>query len=91
MIDRLVSADVAFDDGSVVSAAKAGDVDVAVAIANNARRSGEWKDIKTLLLERATRERDTADKLEAKEMGSYATADEHRAMAQGLETAAGLL
>ena len=91
LIDRLVSADVAFDDGSVVSAAKAGDVDVAVAIANNARRSGEWKDIKTLLLERATRERDTANKLEAKEMGSYATADEHRAMAEGLETVAGLL
>lgn len=91
LINRLIEKDIAFQLESVVSAATKGNIDIAVLIANNARRAGTWGDAKEHLLERANRERETADKVEARQMGSYATPEQHRTRADGLEAAANAL
>lgn len=88
LIDRLIAADVEFDIEAVVSAATSGAIDVALAVARNARRAGEWNDVEEMLLTRANRERETADKVKAKQMVSYATPERHREIAAGLETVA---
>lgn len=86
LVDKLVASNVAFDIEAVGSAATSGQVDVAVAVARTARQAGEWGDVEGALLTRAARERDTADKVEARQMGSYATPEKHREMAASLES-----
>ncbi len=88
LVDKLVTANVGFDIESVVSSAKAGDVEVALAVATSARRMGDWGNVEEVLLARASQERDTADRIEARTMGSYATPEQHRDMASSLEAVA---
>jgi hypothetical protein len=84
LVEKLIERGVAFDVEAVLSLAESGELASARAVVARARRHGEFGDLAKLVSARAKRENETAKKVEARRMGSYLSAEEHRARAAAL-------
>ena len=84
LVEKLLERGFAFDVEAVLSLAETGELASASAVVARARRYGEFGALAKLVGTRAERESETAAKVEAKRMGSYLSAAEHRARAAAL-------
>jgi len=90
-IAKLIELGIAFDVDAVVNVAASGTHDAALRIVKDARRHGDWGDLKSQLKEEAQQATESARDVDSGKLSSYLTADEYRVQARHLRAFAKLL
>jgi len=90
-VAKLIAADIAFDVDALLDLAAEGAHDAALRLLNDARRHGDWNDLKGQLEKKARRAVESAGSVDSGKLSSYLTADEYRAQARQLRAFAKML